>query len=270
MEFLLIAIVIVILGFILANYFKNPGDDCFDLTLRSAREEFLQRSFDITKQDCERLHFDGRHFYHRRECPYENYTGIQLIGSEQAVISNPALPHRISWKYQRLDGGPDLRYRGNVKAMHSKRHFVHFDGKKPFTLHVYSYPEFNDVSQLLIKFDAFLCGAQDSTYESDFNSFEAASIEKKLATKQLSDASTTLASCDAVAIAHSELLKSTVITEALNEKVSDAATKRSRALEQVVYWRKEILKHQQQEELAVLSAKRQSKIAFNQRTISRF
>jgi len=268
--FLFIVVVIGIAGLILVELTKNPGDRPFSSLPSHARAEFLKRTFGITKQDCERLRFDGRHFHHPKKSPYETYRGVRANGSTRTTVTNPALPHHISWKYQRLDGGPDLRYRGNVKTMHSERHFIRFEGPQPFVLHVYSYPGHSDVDQLARKFDAFLCGAQGRDYEREFMEFKAAFEKKQLAQSRLDEAMSSLASCDAVTAAHTRMLSVMAIPADLKAKVEEAATRRLQVFGVVERLRREILEQEQQENLAVRSAQTQSEIALSHRTIAQF
>ena len=268
--FLLILVVIGVAGLILVELTKNPGERLFTSLPSHARAEFLNRTFGITKQDCERLRFDGRHFHHPKERPYETYKDVHANGSTRTTVTNPALPHHVSWKYQRLDGGPDLRYRGNVKTMHSQRHFIRFEGLQPFVLHVYFYPGYSDADQLAKKFGVFLCGAQEKDYENEFMEFKAASEKKQLAQSRLNETMSSLASCDAVTTAHNRMIRAMAIPADLKAKVEEAATRRLQLLEKAKRLRQEILEQNELENLAVRSAQTQSEIALSHRTIAQF
>ncbi|MDD5285716.1 MAG: hypothetical protein PHD54_07640 [Desulfuromonadaceae bacterium] len=268
--FLIIAVIGGVV-FFLTVLNKNPGERVFSSESSASRHEFLQQAFGISKKDCERLHFDGRHFYHPKEIPYESYSGIRAAGSERTTITNAAFPHHTSWKFQRGDGGPDLRYRGNSKSMHSERHFINFYGTKPFTLHVYSYPGYNEVNQLVEKFDEFLCGAQEQDYESEFMAFKAAYEKKQLAQSQLSETQSSLSSCDAVTAAHNKISSAEMkIPDELKAKVNDAVKRRTLLLNEVENLRREIREQAQQESQAVRAAQARSEIALNHRIITQF
>jgi hypothetical protein len=268
--FLIIAVVGGVV-FYLTVLNRNPGDCVFTSAPSVSRREFLQKAFGISKQDCERLHFDGRFFHHSKEIPYENYSGIRASGSKRTTISNPSLPHQTSWKYQRRDGGPDLRYRGNFKTMLSVRHFIIFEGIKSFTLHVYSYPGRSyEVDQLVEKFDAFLCGAQEQDYESEFTAFKEATEKKQQAQSKLNEIQSSLSSCDAVTAAHNKISSAIELTDELKAKVADAEFRRSLLLKDMDQLRREVQEQAQQENQAALAAQAKCEIAMNHRIITRF
>jgi hypothetical protein len=79
-----------------------------------------------------------------------------------------------------------------------------------------------------------------------------------------------IASCDAVTIAHTKILGSISISADIKAKVEEAETRRLQLLGEVELLRQEISEQEECENLAVRSAQMQNEIALSHRTITQF
>lgn len=155
--------------------------------------------------------------------------------------------------------------------MYSQLYLIRFEGPKPFVLHVYSYhPGDSEIDRLTKKFGVFLCGVKEKDYENKFIEFKRAYEKKQLAQIRLSENMSSIASCDAVTIAHTKILGSISISADIKAKVEEAETRRLQLLGEVELLRQEISEQEECENLAVRSAQMQNEIALSHRTITQF
>ena len=238
--------------------------------LSNAREEFLLCAFGITRSDCEFLSFDGRYFHHSVEVPYEQYSSIRDVGASIQNVTDPSLPHIFSWKFQRVDGGPDLRYRNNSTTMHSECHNIEFYGRQTFNLPVFCYPAAKNVDFIIPKFQTFLFGAQPLNYEELFEKYQTTFKARSAAEVELAGVEAKLRECNLVleAVLKLSTVKNTILS--LEQKVADATLQNTENRQRADELRQKIAELLSLERLVINDTKQQYEMAALRETIGNF
>lgn len=227
-----------------------------------SKADFLKDAFDISQADCEKLDFDGRFFLHGRDVPYEDYASIRNTLSSIIKVADANLPHVKSWKYQRVDGGPDLRYRDNTVTIISERHTIALDGLCPYKLSVFCYQgDGQAVSKLIQRFEAFLIGAQVNNYEALFERYQSAHGERIMAEGEHSRLQREITECESVISAASKLALIAGTPDSLDPKIAVATARRDACLAENNRICQRIANHTDQEIAAITETKKQSEVA---------
>ncbi len=114
------------------------GGRVFQGEVDEHRAEFFEKVFGLSRNDLEFFHFDGKDFHlsngrhHFSQC-----SRVRHMDSKTVEVLNPALPHRTSWRYSRIDGGADRRYSNNHEILHSVKHSLLIEGSSTHKLITY-------------------------------------------------------------------------------------------------------------------------------------
>ncbi len=250
---------------------KNEKIARIRIQLAKSKADFLTNVFGISQTDCEKLGFDGRFFLHDRDVPYEEYRGIHETGSSVIQVNDSNLPHVKSWKYQRVDGGPDLRFRDNTQTMTSEQHMITFDGQRPYQLSVFSYPgEGQAVSKLIQRFETFLIGAKVKNYEELFERYQSSHRDRLLAEGELSRLQREITECESVINAISKLAALAGVCDSPDAKIAVAAARREECLAKKDKIRQEVANLTIEENAAITEARKQCELAQLQDKIAKF
>lgn len=144
MDILLLILVVALLFFLFTiklNAAKLRGND--EIRLDPIRKAFLDVAFGMEPSDYSVLGFDGVAFHHKGFTPYEKYSAASLVSEKVVRVFDENLPHDSEWRYRRVDGGPDRRYKNNRRLMTSKKCEIHFknqDGQVAYRRFAYIRP----------------------------------------------------------------------------------------------------------------------------------
>ncbi|QSX28572.1 hypothetical protein JYB88_09675 [Shewanella cyperi] len=202
---------------------NNPGLKPFDNIPSQSVLDFLNYSFDISRDDCKSLRFDGLRFYHEKIISIEDYQKASIIHSELITVYNKNIAHKATWKYQCLDGSPDLRYNNNDKLMISEQFKLRFFGKNDFILYVFSHPDQGEsinclVSKVNILFQRVALGG----YEQDLKKYCTLKSDSDLIDDQIKQCEEKLIRCRNTVAAVEKLISKGQPTDDFDAQVKDA------------------------------------------------
>lgn len=153
--------------------YAQEGQAVFSTSIERTRLEFLSRVVDISKADCNLVHFDGYHFCTPvRKLSCAEVYRIEVLEIKSVNIVNPSLPHYQTWKYQRIDGGPDRRYRGNEKLLKSRQIRIKLVTTTGVSEIVTTYSEYGlEVEKVVERFNEFLIKCKSIDVEGMYDKF---------------------------------------------------------------------------------------------------
>lgn len=140
--------IVVIFIVIIAMYytFKTPyssfGENKlhFNQLVPDSRAVFFKECFGITEVDCHAFRFDGNTFWLRKQIHYKHVNSIICEFTKDVIVHKSSLPHYARWTYEKVNGGPDRRYKNNTKTMTSRQYTMRFLGIKNRRMYLYDLP----------------------------------------------------------------------------------------------------------------------------------
>lgn len=163
---------VVLIGAVALLIASGTWKPLFRKPIRRDRAEFLNQTFGLTVDELRLLHFDGRFFYFNlsRKQPYEKFESVACLFQGIVRVTNPKIPHTTSWRYTRVDGGPDRRYKNNPRIMTSCKVVLGFRGKRVRKMIAYHLPR-SEINTALRKINRLLIAAQVVDLERRFELF---------------------------------------------------------------------------------------------------
>lgn len=167
----------IIVGFLLYRSWSDVGSREFKASVDDERLYFFSRVFDITRDELLQLRFDGHHFHHRSQVELAGYANVHFDGTWLTNTWNTSLPHSSSYRFARIDGGPDRRYNNNTVTRTTQRSTLRFTGESRTKLSLYSYPGSQvdeRLTQLASRATGMLTIAKLSDFQSELGKYSAA------------------------------------------------------------------------------------------------
>jgi hypothetical protein len=181
MFFMLAVIVIVPLAIIVwaVNEVCSAleGRSIFHGVIPEDRAKFFQETFGLTVDEMGQFHFDGCLFHVGNGVPYWELKSITCTEVRDVSVVNSQLPHTSSWQHERVNGGPDRRYKNNAITRTSRRFQLLFVAASEYRFVIYSQPSSyyaSKVNDALQKINKFLAISQIIDLEASFNEYSKA------------------------------------------------------------------------------------------------
>lgn len=269
---ILVGVIVAVILWYPLQLLRNPGSREYFGEMSDSRVVFMERAFDISRSESEAFRFDGSCFHHRSRVPYQEYSGVIACGSEMKTIRREFIPHETTWRYSRVDGGPDRRYANNYIIRRSRLHYIKFIRSKDSSsiLHVYTYPEIRSLDTATEKFNRFLCGAKDKDYEEQFSRFNISYVKRIQAQESLRRSTQALEACEETIRAFQMIPPKTCLSDTQRAKVTEARERREKLVEACGRLKRDVETHRREEDVTVATVQAQVELAVNLLTIDSF
>lgn len=166
MELAILATIVAFLS-IYYYFFRIPyasfvnGKDHFKEVINQQTITFFEKCFNINESEFYALRFNGESFFLRKTIPLKSIDSIVCESYRNVTTLNSSLPVRCKWRYEKLYGGPDRRFKNNPMTMTSSRYKIKFKGvDESGTMYLYDYPGNNgidsSIQEMILKFNTML------------------------------------------------------------------------------------------------------------------
>jgi hypothetical protein len=147
------AIVYTIRSLARSSQYAAEDRTIFVGSITESHAHFLKETFGLTEEELKQLHFDGYCFHFNEKQPCTKFITVSWVSVQDVTVVNSKLPHSTSWRYERVNGGPDRRYSNNPMTMTSRRFTLHFSGAADYILTIYGRSYWNNIQETLDKFN---------------------------------------------------------------------------------------------------------------------